>query len=61
MPRYGRITPLWALSFGAILPHLRWCVHARRAAVTQEPDMPRVVIMPVDQDPHTDGILAGNA
>jgi len=22
MPRYGRVTPVWALSFGAILPHL---------------------------------------
>jgi hypothetical protein len=28
MPRCGRITPVWPLSFGAILPHFQWCVHA---------------------------------
>src|SRR5262245_47476942 len=27
MPRCERTTPVWALSFGAILQHLQWCVH----------------------------------
>jgi len=32
MPRYERFSPVWALSFGAILPHLNWCVHAVAAS-----------------------------
>src|ERR1700753_442066 len=28
MPRYKRIAPVWALSFGALLPYLRWRVPA---------------------------------